>query len=136
MADWPDTDITAIAATDDLHIAPFRADGEVDWAATEQHIENCIQSGADGIVVTGTTGETSTLTDPEKIQDALRQAQQMARQYRVPVVVECILEKVTNIAMGTEIDKINEFLGGNLNTAAMAEAVDPGLYRNRQPGRS
>jgi tartronate-semialdehyde synthase len=33
----------------------------------------------------------------------------MARQYRVPVVVEVILEKVTNIAMGTEIDKINEF---------------------------
>jgi tartronate-semialdehyde synthase len=27
----------------------------------------------------------------------------------VPVVVEVILEKVTNIAMGTEIDKINEF---------------------------
>jgi tartronate-semialdehyde synthase len=25
------------------------------------------------------------------------------------VVVECILEKVTNIAMGTEIDNVNEF---------------------------
>jgi tartronate-semialdehyde synthase len=25
------------------------------------------------------------------------------------VVVECILERVTNIAMGTEIDRINEF---------------------------
>ncbi|MDI6022953.1 4-hydroxy-tetrahydrodipicolinate synthase [Leucobacter sp. UT-8R-CII-1-4] len=49
-------------------ITPFDADGEVDWAATEQHIENCIQSGADGIVVTGTTGETSTLTDPEKLK--------------------------------------------------------------------
>lgn len=49
-------------------ITPFHADGEVDWAATEQHIETCIQSGADGIVVTGTTGETSTLTDPEKIK--------------------------------------------------------------------
>ena len=49
-------------------ITPFHADGEVDWEATEQHIENCIQSGADGIVVTGTTGETSTLTDPEKIR--------------------------------------------------------------------
>jgi 4-hydroxy-tetrahydrodipicolinate synthase len=49
-------------------ITPFHADGEVDWEATEQHIENCIQSGADGIVVTGTTGETSTLTDPEKIK--------------------------------------------------------------------
>ncbi|XPP26333.1 MAG: 4-hydroxy-tetrahydrodipicolinate synthase [Leucobacter sp.] len=49
-------------------VTPFRADGEVDWEATEQHIENCIASGADGIVVTGTTGETSTLTDPEKIK--------------------------------------------------------------------
>lgn len=49
-------------------ITPFRADGEVDWQATEQHIENCISGGADGIVVTGTTGETSTLTDPEKIK--------------------------------------------------------------------
>ena len=33
----------------------------------------------------------------------------MARQFRVPVVVEVILEKVTNVAMGTEIDRINEF---------------------------
>ncbi|UOQ58217.1 4-hydroxy-tetrahydrodipicolinate synthase [Leucobacter allii] len=49
-------------------VTPFQADGEVDWAATEKHIDDCIQSGADGIVVTGTTGETSTLTDPEKIR--------------------------------------------------------------------
>jgi tartronate-semialdehyde synthase len=27
----------------------------------------------------------------------------------VPVVVECILEKVTNIAMGTEIDNVTGF---------------------------
>ena len=27
----------------------------------------------------------------------------------MPVVVEVILERVTNIAMGTEIDNINEF---------------------------
>jgi len=49
-------------------ITPFHADGEVDWAATERHIESCIASGADGIVVTGTTGETSTLTDAEKLE--------------------------------------------------------------------
>ncbi|NLA65783.1 MAG: 4-hydroxy-tetrahydrodipicolinate synthase [Leucobacter sp.] len=49
-------------------ITPFDAEGEVDWAATEAHIENCIQNGADGLVVTGTTGETSTLTDPEKLK--------------------------------------------------------------------
>jgi len=31
------------------------------------------------------------------------------KQYRVPVVVEIMLERVTNNSMGTEIDKINEF---------------------------
>jgi hypothetical protein len=30
-------------------------------------------------------------------------------EFRVPVVVEIILERVTNIAMGTEIDNVNEF---------------------------
>lgn len=49
-------------------ITPFTADGEVDWPAVEKHIDDCIVGGADGIVVTGTTGETSTLTDAEKIR--------------------------------------------------------------------
>ncbi len=44
------------------------ADGEVDWPAVEKHIDDVISAGADGIVVTGTTGETSTLTDTEKIE--------------------------------------------------------------------
>ncbi|QYH36457.1 4-hydroxy-tetrahydrodipicolinate synthase [Salinibacterium sp. M195] len=49
-------------------ITPFTADGEVHWGDVEKHIDDVISSGADGIVVTGTTGETSTLTDPEKIK--------------------------------------------------------------------
>jgi 4-hydroxy-tetrahydrodipicolinate synthase len=49
-------------------VTPFTADGEVDWADVEKHIDSVIRQGADGIVVTGTTGETSTLTDPEKIR--------------------------------------------------------------------
>ncbi|MBH0055288.1 4-hydroxy-tetrahydrodipicolinate synthase [Salinibacterium sp. NG253] len=49
-------------------ITPFTSEGEVDWADVEKHIDSVISSGADGIVVTGTTGETSTLTDPEKIK--------------------------------------------------------------------
>ncbi len=31
------------------------------------------------------------------------------KEHQVPVVVELILERVTNIAMGAEIDNINEF---------------------------
>ncbi|MCB1298141.1 MAG: 4-hydroxy-tetrahydrodipicolinate synthase [Microthrixaceae bacterium] len=49
-------------------VTPFTADGEVDWPAVEKHMDDVISAGADGIVVTGTTGETSTLTDPEKIR--------------------------------------------------------------------
>jgi tartronate-semialdehyde synthase len=30
-------------------------------------------------------------------------------EFRVPVVVEVILERVTNISMGTEIDAVTEF---------------------------
>jgi 4-hydroxy-tetrahydrodipicolinate synthase len=49
-------------------ITPFTADGEVDWTGLEKHIDDVITAGADGIVVSGTTGETSTLTDPEKLR--------------------------------------------------------------------
>ncbi len=42
-------------------------------------------------------------------QAAFAEATSLMQQYRVPVVVEIILERVTNIAMGTEINAINEF---------------------------
>lgn len=48
-------------------VTPFTTDGEVDWPGVEKHIDDVINDGADGIVVSGTTGETSTLTDPEKV---------------------------------------------------------------------
>ena len=38
-------------------------------------------------------------------------------EFKVPVVVEIMLERVTNIAMGTEINAINEF-------EALAESRD------------
>jgi tartronate-semialdehyde synthase len=46
---------------------------------------------------------------PDDIVPAFEQARLLMQQFRVPVVVEIILERVTNIAMGTEIDAINEF---------------------------
>jgi tartronate-semialdehyde synthase len=45
----------------------------------------------------------------EDLQPAFDQAQAWMSEFQVPVVVEVILERVTNIAMGTEIDNINEF---------------------------
>lgn len=46
---------------------------------------------------------------PDDIVPAFERARELMRQYQVPVVVEVILERVTNIAMGTEIDALNEF---------------------------
>ncbi|WP_086980819.1 glyoxylate carboligase [Vibrio aphrogenes] len=46
---------------------------------------------------------------PEDAPAAFEEAKQLMEKHRVPVVVEFILERVTNIAMGVEIDGINEF---------------------------
>ena len=46
---------------------------------------------------------------PGDIKPALEKARSMAKKHRVPVVVEIILERVTNVSMGTDIDKVTEF---------------------------
>ncbi|HVD27113.1 MAG TPA: glyoxylate carboligase [Mycobacteriales bacterium] len=47
--------------------------------------------------------------EPDGILPALQQARKLLAEHRVPVVVEVILERVTNISMGTEIDNVVEF---------------------------
>ena len=45
----------------------------------------------------------------EELAPAIRQAERLMAKHQVPVVIEVILERVTNIAMGTEINNIVEF---------------------------
>jgi tartronate-semialdehyde synthase len=47
--------------------------------------------------------------EPEELGAAFEKAVAMMSEFRVPVVVEVILEKVTNIAMGTALDDVTEF---------------------------
>jgi tartronate-semialdehyde synthase len=47
--------------------------------------------------------------EPDDILPTLERAKKLMAEYRVPVVVEIILERVTNVAMGTEIDNVVEF---------------------------
>jgi tartronate-semialdehyde synthase len=49
------------------------------------------------------------VSKPDDILPAFEQAKQLVAAHQVPVVVEIILERITNIAMGTEIDNITEF---------------------------
>ncbi|WP_119168542.1 glyoxylate carboligase [Algihabitans albus] len=46
---------------------------------------------------------------PNEFQEAFARAKALMAEHRVPVVIEFMLERVTNIAMGTEIDAIKEF---------------------------
>jgi tartronate-semialdehyde synthase len=46
------------------------------------------------------------VTDPDQLGAAFDQARKLMAEFQVPVVVEVILERVTNISMGTELDNI------------------------------
>jgi tartronate-semialdehyde synthase len=65
------------------------------------------------------------VVEPDDIGPALQRAQQLAREHKVPVVVEIFLEKITNIAMGTELDNVVEFndLAESLSDAPTAAAL-------------
>jgi 4-hydroxy-tetrahydrodipicolinate synthase len=47
-------------------VTPFRADGSLDVEGTGRLAEHLVDSGCDGLVVNGTTGESPTTTDEEK----------------------------------------------------------------------
>ena len=49
-------------------VTPFRADGAVDWDAFRALARHLVENGSDGLVVSGTTGESPTLSDDEKLE--------------------------------------------------------------------
>src|SRR5439155_330874 len=101
--------LSQIAAAQFLHVYKPR------------HWINCGQAGPLGWTICKALG----VTRPEDIQPALKQAEEMRRQFQVPIIVEVMLERVTNIAMGTEIDAIMEFedLAQSLDDAPAALAL-------------
>ena len=49
-------------------VTPFKADGSVDYKAAGELAAMLVADGSDGVVVSGTTGESPSLTDAEKIE--------------------------------------------------------------------
>jgi tartronate-semialdehyde synthase len=47
--------------------------------------------------------------NPSDLPAAFDKAKALMDEFKVPVVVEVILEKITNISMGVEINGVNEF---------------------------
>lgn len=66
-------------------VTPFSSDGSLDLAAAAKLAKHVVEQGCDGVVVSGTTGESPTTTDAEK--DALLRA-----------VLEAVADTATVIA--------------------------------------
>lgn len=69
-------------------ITPFGEDGEIDHERTWNLARHLVAQGSDGLVVTGTTGESPTLSEDEKVAT-----------YRT--VVEAVAGKKTKVIAGT-----------------------------------
>ena len=60
-------------------------------------------------VVEGLGCKALRVREPDGILPALDEAKKLLAEFQVPVMVEVILERITNVSMGTEIDNIIEF---------------------------
>ncbi|MGX5696650.1 glyoxylate carboligase [Agromyces soli] len=60
---------------------------------------------------------------PEDLAAGFAEAERLRDEFQVPVVVEVILERVTNIAMGADLDTMNEFEDLATSPADAPEAV-------------
>jgi 4-hydroxy-tetrahydrodipicolinate synthase len=49
-------------------VTPFRSDGSIDFERFRELAQHLVENGSDGIVVAGTTGESPTLSDDEKLE--------------------------------------------------------------------
>ncbi|MDI5987551.1 glyoxylate carboligase [Halomonas sp. M4R5S39] len=74
---------------------------------------NCPEINGYGVdhvsVVEGLGCKAIRVTEPDQIGPAFAEAHKLMAEHRVPVVVEVILERVTNISMGTDLGGVNEF---------------------------
>lgn len=66
-------------------VTPFTDSGEVDYAALDRLVDYVTEGGVDYLVVMGTTGETPTLTLPERV--AVLRAVKARNAGRLPLVV-------------------------------------------------
>ncbi|MCD8232517.1 MAG: 4-hydroxy-tetrahydrodipicolinate synthase [Clostridiales bacterium] len=65
-------------------VTPMKDNYEIDYDALEQNINYQIDNGTDCIVITGTTGESATMTEQEHV-DVIRAAVEFTK-HRIPVI--------------------------------------------------
>lgn len=89
-------------------ITPFKDNGDVDFEALAKLLDFQIENGTDAIVICGTTGEASTLTDEEQIETVAFTVDHIKG--RVPVVAGA---GSNNTAHGEALSRSLEAVGAN-----------------------
>jgi tartronate-semialdehyde synthase len=91
----------------------FKMDFEVSLAfenINNQSTEDVASYGVDHVAVAEGLGcKAVRVKSPNEFKEAFATARDLMKEHQVPVVIEFILERVTNVAMGTEIHNVNEF---------------------------
>ncbi len=127
-------------------ITPFNEDGSVDYAGAKKLAQYLVANGSDALVVSGTTGESPTLTKDEKMQlfSNIKEA------VNVPVIAGASSnDTASSIEFAKEAAKIADGLllvvpyynkpsqeGLYLHFKAIAEAVDKPCLLYNVPGRT
>jgi tartronate-semialdehyde synthase len=88
----------------------FSMDFEVSLAFENINAGDVAGYGVDHVAVAEGLGcKAIRVKTPNEFKEAFATARELMREHQVPVVLEFILERVTNISMGTEIHNVNEF---------------------------
>ena len=130
-------------------VTPFDATGEVDYDALNRLVDYQIDSRADFLCVLGTTAETPTLSDQEKM--AVRRAVVERNAGRLPILLGCggnctrnIVNQLANDAM-EDVDAILSVVpyynkptqeGMYAHFKAIAEAIELPIILYNVPGRT
>lgn len=77
-------DMTQLTGSVVALVTPFQEDGSVDFEGLERLVDFHLANGTDGILVLGTTGESSTMTDEEDLAVAEAVVKRVAG--RIPVI--------------------------------------------------
>ena len=77
-------DMTNLTGSIVALVTPFTEDVAIDFPALERLVDFHLENGTDGILVLGTTGESSTMTDDEDLEVARCVIERVAG--RVPVI--------------------------------------------------
>ncbi len=88
----------------------FQMDFEVSLAFDNINSDEVEGYGVDHIAVAEGLGcKALRVKSPNEFKEAFATAKQLMQEHQVPVVLEFILERVTNISMGTDLHNVSEF---------------------------